>query len=97
MGDGLRGECAPYSHFSPQHYIPPGIRARLGAIALGGKVGGIVSAAQPADATLRERLDEVLHELAADELEPARVAVLQLEADKLRKLLRVCFQHERNQ
>lgn len=47
---------------------------------------------KPANDVLRDRLDEIRHELAADDLEPARMAALQLEADKLNKLLRVCFQ-----
>ena len=56
-----------------------------------------MSAVHPAAATLRERLDEILVELAADELEPARIASLQIESNKLRKLLRVCFQSEVSQ
>jgi len=50
---------------------------------------------QPAPAdTLRGRLDEVLVELAADEIEPARAAALHIEADKLNRLLTRCFQPE---
>jgi hypothetical protein len=47
---------------------------------------------RPADECLRERLAQVRAELGDIDLEPGAVAALQLEADKLNRLLNNCFQ-----
>jgi hypothetical protein len=49
---------------------------------------------KPAESVIRQRLDEVTRELAAEDVEPAAQAALELEGAKLRKLLARCFQSE---